>query len=77
MLVGSILSQGQAHRIARNVYAASVRMGELLDEFVDQTRNVKRETEVSDVHELVTGAVDKVAVAALQLCASCASCRQG
>lgn len=64
MLVSSMLSQAQTHRIARNIYAASVRMRELLDEFLDQARSGERQTQLSDVHELVAGAVDKIADAA-------------
>jgi signal transduction histidine kinase len=64
MLVSSMLSQAQAHRIARNIYAASVRMRELLDEFLDQSRSGERQTHLSDVHGLVAGAVDKIADAA-------------
>jgi signal transduction histidine kinase len=68
MLVSSMLSQTQARRIARNIYCASVRMGELLEEFLDQsrdqTRSAERERELSDVHELITRAVDRIAVTA-------------
>ena len=39
MLVHSMLSPAQAHRIARNIYAASVSMRQLSDEFLDQTRS--------------------------------------
>lgn len=63
-----MLSQTQARRIARNIYCASVRMRELLEEFLDQsrdqTRSAEREGELSDVHELVTRAVDRIAVTA-------------
>lgn len=38
MLVRSMLSQTQIQRIADNMYRASVRMGELLEEFLDQSR---------------------------------------
>lgn len=64
MLVRSNLSQPQVHRIARNMYCASVRMRELLEEFFDRSRRAEKEAELSDVRELVTGAVDKIAVSA-------------
>src|SRR5262245_12903442 len=64
MLVTSILPQTQVHRIARNMYSASVRMRELLEEFLEHSRSLKREVEVCDLHELVTKAVDNVAATA-------------
>jgi signal transduction histidine kinase len=64
MLVRSKLSQPQVSRIARNMYCASVRMRELLEEFLDQSRLTEKTMEHADVHELVTGAVDRVAVSA-------------
>ena len=67
ILFSSILSQAQVHRIARNMHSASVRMRELLEEFLDQTRTAEKEFALSDVHELITGAVDKIeATAELQ-----------
>ena len=39
MLVRSSLSQPQVHRIARNMYCASVRMRELLEECLDRSRS--------------------------------------
>ena len=36
MLVGSMLSPTQAHRIARNIYAASVSMRQFLQELLDE-----------------------------------------
>jgi signal transduction histidine kinase len=45
MLVTSMLSQAQARRIARNMYCASVRMRELLEEFLDQSRDQTRSSE--------------------------------
>ncbi|HSB16048.1 MAG TPA: HAMP domain-containing sensor histidine kinase [Bryobacteraceae bacterium] len=68
MLVRSNLSQPQVHRIARNMYCASVRMRELLEEFLGRSRGTEKKVEPSDVRELVTSAVDKIAVSAeLQL----------
>jgi len=63
-LVRSRLSQPQVHRIARNMYRASVRIRELLEEFLDRSRGAETRVEPSDVRELVTSAVDKIAVSA-------------
>ena len=64
MLAGSKLSQAQVHRIARNMYCASVRMRELLNEFLERSSGVEKEAEPSDLRELVATAVDKIAVSA-------------
>jgi len=64
ILVNSILSQAQVHRIARNMYSASVRMRELLEEFLDQSRTAENKFDLSNVHEMVVRAVDKIAVTA-------------
>lgn len=62
MLVGSRLSQSQIHRLARNMYCASVRMRELLEECLDRSRCAEKHVEASDVRELITSAIDKIAV---------------
>ena len=64
MLVTSILPQTQVHRLARNMYCAAVRMGELLEEFLEQTGGANRDVEVCDLRELVAKAVDNVAATA-------------
>lgn len=64
LLVGSRLSQLQIHRIARNMYGASLRMKELLDEFLSRCASRERETEPCGLHDLIAGAVDKIAVMA-------------
>jgi signal transduction histidine kinase len=64
MLARSTLSQSQVRRIARNMYCASVRMRELLEEFLDQSRGAEKEAEPCQVGELVTCAVDKIAISA-------------
>lgn len=64
MLAHSNLSQVQVQRIARNLYGASVRMREMLEEFLDRSRGVEKDAEPSDVRELVASAVDKIAVSA-------------
>ena len=64
MLISSRLSEPQLHRIARNLYGASVRMKELLDEVLTRYRGTNRGVEPSDLRELVTSAVDQVALVA-------------
>ena len=64
LLVGSRLSQPQIHRIARNMYGASLRMKELLDELLSRWASRERETELCDLRDLITGAVEKIAVIA-------------
>jgi signal transduction histidine kinase len=64
MLVGARLSQPQVDRIARTVYCASVRMRELLEEFLDRSRTGAKEMESSDLRELVADAVAKIATSA-------------
>ena len=64
MLITSILSQAQVHRLARNIYCAAIRMRDLLEELLEQSGNIDREVEVCDVHELVTHAVKLVAATA-------------
>jgi signal transduction histidine kinase len=62
MLVGSRLSQPQVHRIARNLYCASVRMREMLEEFLDHSRTGEKES--CSISELVTSAVEKISLSA-------------
>jgi signal transduction histidine kinase len=64
MLVGSRLSQLQLDRVARHMYRASVRMGELLEEFLDRSKGPEHKVETSNVRELVASAVDKIALSA-------------
>ncbi|MBZ5583050.1 MAG: HAMP domain-containing histidine kinase [Acidobacteriia bacterium] len=64
VLISSRLSEPQVHRIARNMYGASVRMKEMLDEVLTRFRGTERGVEPSDLRELVTSAVDKIALAA-------------
>lgn len=64
MLVRSSLSGPQVDRIARAVYSASVRMGELLEGFLDLSRNQEREVGSCDLRELVISAIHKIAVSA-------------
>jgi signal transduction histidine kinase len=64
VLICSTLAEPQVQRIARNLYGASVRIRELLDEFLTRYRGTERGAELSDIRTLVTSAVDKVAVVA-------------
>jgi signal transduction histidine kinase len=64
MLVRSSLSQPQVHRIARNMYSASIRMCELLEQWLDRSRSPERRFEVCNVRDLVAAAVAKIAVSA-------------
>jgi signal transduction histidine kinase len=64
MLIGPRLSDSQLRRVARNLYGASVRTEELLEEFLRRYRGTKTGVEPSDLHELVNSAVEKVALLA-------------
>jgi two-component system, NtrC family, sensor histidine kinase HydH len=60
ILISSRLSDLQVHRIARNLYGASIRMRELLDEFFSRNGGAGNRVEPSGVRELVASAVDKI-----------------
>jgi len=62
MLVSSSLSEPQIHRIARNMYGATIRMKELLDEIFSFYGATEKES--IDLCDLVTGAMNKVALIA-------------
>ncbi len=64
ILIGSKLSEPQVRRIAHNVFDASVRMKELLDEFLGQYRGMRASASLAGVRGLISGAVDKVALLA-------------
>jgi signal transduction histidine kinase len=64
LLISARLSEPQVQRIARNLYSASIRMKELLDEALTRYWGMDRGVEPSDLRELVTSAVDKVALVA-------------
>lgn len=64
ILVRSGLSQPQVDRIARNMYNASVRMREMLEELLDQSRGAEKNVEPSDLRGLIQTAVDRIAVSA-------------
>jgi signal transduction histidine kinase len=64
VLISSRLSERQVHRIARNLYGASVRMKELLDEILARYNGTDGDLEPCNLRELVIGAIDKVALVA-------------
>jgi two-component system, NtrC family, sensor histidine kinase HydH len=64
ILLGSRLSEAQIHRIARNMYGASVRMKELLDEFLSRCCGAEQEMEFCNLRELVASAADRMALLA-------------
>ena len=64
VLIGTGLSEPQIHRVARNLYCASVRMKELLDEVFNCCGRTNGGLTPCDIRELVTSAVDKVALVA-------------
>jgi len=64
ILVRASVSQPQFHRLARNMYSASIRMSELLEQCLDRNRRRDRKPEVSDLRDVVSSAVDRIAVSA-------------
>jgi signal transduction histidine kinase len=64
LLISASLSEPQVQRVARNLYSASTRIKGLLDEVLTRYRGTARGVEPSDLGELVTSAVDKVAMVA-------------
>src|SRR5271170_1044543 len=63
MLISNKLSEPQVRRIARNLYSASVRMRELLDEFLTR-RCAADQVAVHVLDELILSAVEKIALVA-------------
>jgi signal transduction histidine kinase len=64
MLLSQGLSEPHVQRLARNIYGASVRMQELLDEFLGRCGGASRDPELSDIRELANNAVSRIAAAA-------------
>jgi signal transduction histidine kinase len=54
ILVRASVSQPQFHRLARNMYSASIRMSELLEQCLDRSRRQDRKFEVSDLRDVAT-----------------------
>jgi signal transduction histidine kinase len=64
MLKGSQLPEQQVRRLARNIYNASVRIQELLQDYVDLYRTRVSQPHPSNLHSLVAQAVNKIAAVA-------------
>lgn len=64
LLIRSSAAQPQVHRLARNMYRASLRMRELLEQCLDRDRCADRDFEVSDLRDVVADAVEQVAASA-------------
>ena len=64
MLNSSQLSEKQVRRLARNVYNASVRMQELLQDYFELCRTRDSQPQPSDLCSLVADAVKKIAAVA-------------
>jgi signal transduction histidine kinase len=61
VLIRGGLSECQVRRIARNVHGASVRIEELVGEFLGQCRGANRHRELCEIHELIVDAVERIA----------------
>jgi signal transduction histidine kinase len=64
LLIGCSLSEMQIRRIAQNLYDASIRINELLEECLIRYRDAEQPAGTCDLGELVRSAVDKIAVRA-------------
>ncbi len=64
MLAREGLSPTQIRRLARNVYSASIRMGELLEEFLDRSKGGGFDKRPTELSALVGCAVDTIATIA-------------
>jgi signal transduction histidine kinase len=64
MLAREGLSPIQIRRLARNVYSASIRMRELLEEFLDQSKDCDLDKQPTHVGSLVECAVEAIATSA-------------
>jgi signal transduction histidine kinase len=64
LLIAARLSDLQVHRVARNLYGASVRMKELLDELLSRHTGTDAGVESCNLGELISSAADRIAVLA-------------
>ena len=64
MLSGSQLPEQQVRRLTRTMYSASVRIQELLQDYVDLCRRRESGRHPSNLHNLVAHAVDSIAAVA-------------
>ena len=61
LLISSRLSESNVRKIVRNMYGASIRMKELLDEVLTRFSGTDTGMALTDLRELVTSAVDEIA----------------
>jgi signal transduction histidine kinase len=61
MLLESQLPPDESHRLARNIFASAVRIKELLQDYVDHCRATERQLSPSNVRNLISDAVDRIA----------------
>ena len=64
LLSGTHLPEQQVRRVARNIYNASLRVQQLLQDYVDLYRTAVSPREPSDLRSVISGAAGKVAAAA-------------
>jgi len=64
MLKGSQFTEEQVRRLARNIYTASVRIQELLRDYIDLYRTRESQPRPSDLRSLVAHALDRIAAVA-------------
>jgi signal transduction histidine kinase len=64
ILIDSSLSKPQVQRVARHLFGASVRIKDLIDEFLNRYKGAEKGTAAAGIRELVSSAVDKVALLA-------------
>ncbi len=64
LLIASTLTEQQVHRVARNMYGASMRIKDLLDEVLSRYRGEGQQIECSDIRQLVSRAVDRISLLA-------------
>jgi signal transduction histidine kinase len=61
MLLESQLPAEESHRLARNIFTSAVRIKELLQDYVDHCRATERQLSPSNVRNLISDAVDRIA----------------
>ena len=61
MLLESQLPPEESHRLARNIFTSAVRIKELLQDYVDHCRATERQVSASNVRNLISDAVDRIA----------------
>jgi signal transduction histidine kinase len=61
MLLESQLPLAESHRLAHNIFMSAVRIKELLQDYVDHCRATERQVSASNVRNLISDAVDRIA----------------